>query len=617
MTNIIPPYITILLPFLTGILWIFSSRLSSKIKSRLSLFTLITAMIAGFSLFYADTAAVFSLNWQPQAGEMSLVLERSSLILVLLAEIAFTIVWVMRKKQMRASSPSQIGLAFISLTAVSIALTTNHFLMRFAALEFTGLCVVGTMLINSQGKKPDWNKVRNIFLNFRVGDLALLAAILAMQVESGTFLISQNLTAAQEASVPIQIITTAGLMTAVWVKLSLWPLGWWAEAASHLPDFLHIWYVDILLPILGAYLLYRTSPLLQVIHHFPDWIITLGMLAALARLFLTNLNQQKLAHTHLVSIFSTICLVILAIGSEQNVVWAFMIYWLIARMIFSFYTLKHEHSPPLQTSKSSIIFNTSTYFLHIFSLFALIQISLINKSHLLFSIVLWTIWWLITIRYVKLPITKKNKVSVNYVLSGMLAAGLATGILSLGIHFLTFTIKGHAIWILNFSFTFMDLLEYLLAGLISAFILDKFLGPQIGKTRDAILEFFQSLRLNRLAPGQSQAIEYLDPLDQTVHIFSVFQSAASFVYKTFEQNGIQRIASLLQKLFTFLFNQIERLTSVEIWKSTLKTIIDASRGMQRWHAGLLRINLFWFLLFIFILMFILFNQNPVFINPTG
>ena len=636
MKTLFSPLVLILPLFISGLVWIGVPLLTRKIKSGFSWAALAILFFSGLNIFLNDRSIESHFSWQPLTGVMGVVFERSSLVLVLLAGLALMIVFrfLQKARQDQEISSTQIGLTFISLSVAIPALTTDHFLLRFAALEFSGLCVVATMLANNPTENSSWKKVMAIFLNFRVGDLALLAAILVMHVQSGTFLIDQSLIAAQSASLPVQLIASTGLMTAVWVKLSIWPLGWWAEAASHLPSCLRTWYVDLLLPILGAYLLYRAAPLLQVIHHLPDWIITLGILAAMVKILLSNLDHYQHVRSRLIQILSTVCLIAIAISSGQSILWAFMLYWLIARMIFSFCTIKHEHSPPRQTRKSVILNNASSFTLHAFSLLALIQISLSDQIHFIFSLFLWSFWWLLAIQDLRAVLVLKDlrqdKLDVRHKqpdiitsLLGALAALLFTSTLTIGVYWLINVVKGHGIWLfsypdkINQQFGIFNLLAVNGLAIVLAWLFLKGALPRVDSIKMTLTSFTKSLHIRSLRIPARVGKSSLDPLDQSSRFFSLVQKAATSIYQTLEQNSVDRITYWLQKIFTFLFEKIEKFTSVELWQNILQKTIDASLGMQRWHSGLLRLNLFWFLLFILILMIILHYQNPIFLLPTG
>ena len=86
-------------------------------------------------------------------------------------------------------------------------------------------------------------------------------------------------------------------------------------------------------------------------------------------------------------------------------------------------------------------------------------------------------------------------------------------------------------------------------------------------------------------------------------------SSATYIYENFELGSVEKLVKGIQKVFHFLFNKVEKFTSAYLWMHTLNAVRDSSHKVQRMHAGLLRVNLVWLLLFIIILVFIAVNPN--------
>lgn len=619
----------IIFPILLGCVFFFFQKSRRKIKKLLpSFISILCFYSAVITIFFSETPFSTSFSWHPAAGNMGMIFERSPLVLIILISIALFFVVLHDRRHPQMSSSIQTSLMLFSYSFALTALVADHFMLRFVALEFVGLCVVGSVLASPPNSTSNWNNVRNILLNFKFGDLCFLVAIFLMQANSGTFNISQNLELATELSQPNQAIITTCLLAVVWVKLSIWPLDWWVKALSNLPSFLRTWYADLLLPVLGVYLLYRSSPLLNANTNLATFFVILALCAVLIKLLVFKFNKRTLPHQQLIQIFTSICLIPLAALGMQSLLWAFVIFWFIARTAFSTYTLRHEHSPPVSSTCSSSFNFASLFFLHAFSFLALLHTTHSNFLPNLVLIALWTIWWLLFIQNLNQIFVKernlagetfleKNKKALGLTTASLILAVMGTCIAVLVVYILSFYTKGKGIWITAIFIDSNSSLTSAAYGLIPALLLYYPLSLHTEKTRNYLGRLVRPIRVKNPLVWFFRNGQMKDPLNQFPLFSSLFMSAASFLYKTIEQNSIDQIVSIFQKIFSFLFNQIEKLISKELWENTLKTIVNSSRKLQALHPGFLRLNQFWFLLFIIILVLVIFNQSIIYIFPSG
>ena len=86
-------------------------------------------------------------------------------------------------------------------------------------------------------------------------------------------------------------------------------------------------------------------------------------------------------------------------------------------------------------------------------------------------------------------------------------------------------------------------------------------------------------------------------------------TSATYIYENIEHGSIEKLIKGIQKVFTFLFNKVEKFTSADLWLHALRSVIDSSHRVQRMHPGLLRVNLVWLLLFIVVLVLIVVSPN--------
>lgn len=619
MANITPSLL-ILLPILLGLLWIWHPRFIKSWLPGLSVAAFSINLIILCIALLSNTVLQVSVSWQPKAGVMGITLDSSSLLLIFLLSLAFYIAFVTRIRSMRDSIPIQIGLSFFSWSTATIALTADHFLLRYVALEFTGLCLVGTMLDSQLHSESKWINLRTLFLNFRLGDLAFLVAILLMYSKLGTFQINDSLESTLNSPAEIRIITTVGLLSAVWVKMQIWPLDLWKTAISKLASRLQTWYSDILMPVLGIYLLYRTSPLIQSSELLSSSTNIAIIFASVIKILRPNGKTSLFHYNERVQFFSSISLIAMATLGQKSILWAYLIYWLINKVLFAIGTIKHEHSPP----KANSGFNLSNSFYCsselVFSLFAIFQISQVNYSFSPLYIPLWIFWWMLMIQYFQnysyvdrqgsqKSLSKIVYKKLLYPLGVLFGSIVTAGIISFFIDWISIVIKGYGASILPGEFVSGSTAILIFLGLVLALFLTHSI---VNKTDNYFARISKriELRFQHILPTPkvTQTTKY-DPLDQTQRFTELLIASIDRLYRAIEQNSVDKLNSIFKKSFVFLFDKVEQLTSVELWKNTLRTVIKSSRGIQQWHPGLLRLNMLWFLLFIFILFLVLINSG--------
>jgi len=618
----------VILPISLGAIFILFSRLSNS-PTPLHLFILnIGVMIAAtLAASFSTSPLRFCFTWQPSAGEMCVSLEKSSLLLILLTSISLLLMIAIYYRQAPKISSQQLGLILISISAANIAFLTEHFLLRYAALEGVGLCIVSASLALSPSGRRAWNNTKLTFLNFRLGDIGLLAAILLFYAHSGTFNISQNFNLAAELPITIRIVLTAGLLSAVWVKMAIWPLDFWADLCSFLPSIMRTWLVDLLMPSLGAYLLYRTSPLLLSNSSISIWVVFIVCISALTKTFFTTTNKQDMSLNRSPLVFSSVCLVVLAALGDQKTLWAFMIFWMFTRLVFLLVSLRQDTRPvPQKTQYLSQYFAAQLLLLG-FSMFALWQAALPASISPILIVVLWTTWWMHLIRILRFNFFTKNiaqkrktRELLRLIFSSLSLAGIIAAALFVIVFILSLLVKGKGIWIIpnRTYFRFFPLISfYFWSSLVLAAFGSVFL---VNKTVDFMklakkLKNFLSLR--KLFPPIKKTDSSSDPLDLTRSISSLFLNIGTFLYKTIEQGSIEKLVKGIQKVFSFLFNKVEKFTSADLWVHALRSVIDSSQKVQRMHPGLLRVNLVWLLLFIIVLVLIAVSPNISSILSTG
>lgn len=637
----------IILPINLGAIFIlFSRRLCSPMPLYLFILNMLAMIASALTVFFSISTLRLCLTWQPSAGEMCLLFENTSLLLVLLICISLLLAVVIHHRQTSVFSSQQLGMALISISAANTAFLTEHFLLRYAALEAVGLCVVGASLSPPRSSKRTWESTKLVFLNLRLGDIGFLAAIFLLYSNSDTFHISENFNLAAQLPLVIRVALTIGLMSAVWTKMAIWPSDFWADNCSSMPPLMRTWLVNLLMPSLGAYLLYRTSPLLLSDNGISRWVVFIGCVAALAKVFFISTNNQYVILNRNSLVYSSVCLVLLAALGDQNILWAFLIFWMFTRLVFLLVSLWQELAPVPQKPQYFSLYLASHLLLLGFSLLALWQAALPTSISPVLITVLWTLWWMQLIRIAKFSFSVKNtaqkrtkkenfKEFLRSTFIGLSLAGVCAAAFTGIIFLLSLLVKGNGIWIipnrpyfpyfpllsLNFWFSLM------LAVFVIFFLTDnpakfkkyaKILTNSIGlRKRPSLaketgsnpesLDFSATVSSFFLSVGTYvyKTIEH----GSTSYISKFFMATATYIYENIEHGSIEKLVKVIQKVFDFLFNKVEKFTSADLWVRTLRSVVDSSHKMQRMHPGFLRINLVWLLLFIVVLVLIAVNPN--------
>ncbi|MCD6356153.1 MAG: hypothetical protein J7L66_02610 [Anaerolineaceae bacterium] len=637
----------LILPISLGVIFIlFSHRISSQRAFYLFILSMFAMISSTLGAFFSASPLRFCLTWQPSADKMCLNFDKSSLLVVLLISISLLLVIIIYSLQNLTSSSQHLGLTLISISTASVAFLTEHFLLRYAALEATGLCVVGASLVLSNAGRKTWDNTKLVFINFRLGDIGLLIAIFLFYAISGTFNISQNFNLTAQLPHTIRVVLSIGLLVAVWIKVAIWPLGFWADLCFSLPTAMRTWFVDLLMPSLGVYLLYRTSPLLLSSNIISGWVISIGCSVALIKVFFTPLNKDGVILNRSPLFFSSLCLVILASVADKNIVWAFMVFWMLTRLVFLLISLKQDLESAPQKEKVPLLYFASQLLLLGFSLIVLWQASLLKSVSPVFMAVLWTAWWIQLIHIMKFNYYLKNttqtrtrkvkiKEFLQNVLIGLSLAGIYITTLSATIFLLSSWVKREGIWIIPsriyspyfpfFSLNFWGSLIlaifviFFLAGspaklmkyakiLVNSFLLRK--QPSLGKetsSKSDPLDLTTSVSSSLMASG---TYIYKTFVQRSTSNFSkYFMNGATYIYKNIEHGSIEKLVKGIQKVLNLLFTKVEKFTSIDLWLRAIRSVIDSSHQVQRMHSGFLRVNMVWLLIFIAILVLIAVNPN--------
>ena len=611
MMNNVMSLSSILVPFFAGlILLIFLRGEDRHMQLILSVVALaISMLMTVFTIMMHAPPATFCIAWLASAGQMCITFSPSSLVLVLVSSLplAFFLLLIHKNKH----SLNHFGLALVAYSAMQIALSSDHFMLRYVALEFVGLCITSAALLFSSPVKKRWAHTKQVFLNLRIGDLALLVAIFLMYTISRTFNITDNFIDAITAESYIQIILSVCLLIAVWVKLAVWPLDQWRSATASIKSDVLKWMFDVIAPLLGIYLLYRSVPLLAL--NQPAIFLPVLAFAIIAQMITLVVDIRKAAIHNRQPPASQLASIILVLSSfwvSQKTFWAFMLLWILLKVFHLFYNQIIIRGRLNGTETISLVMMRSFIPLG-FSFLVLWVLSASSPLPATVSIALWSMWGLQSCFFVKdwmrslrlsaaengtgsvvnasiQMLVQSIKVSLILITGVIVADLIAELVRGGGYRLATTGINLSSLPVFSILFWFALVIGWIFSLLIERIASFHLPFNRLKRSLDAID------RHSRAVTDRGDS----DPLDFYEKFSHFFQKSASFIYQHFEKESAEKIGEALKRFFGFLFKTIEGFSSGELWERALQTVVTSSQNLQQMHHGLLRFNLLWLLVFI-------------------
>ncbi len=601
-------FLTILLPLLGGLVLLLFLRgedhqrqvIFSSVILALSLSTTV------FTVMMHPPPAAFCISWLASAGSMCVTFERSSLILIFLSSLPLLLIFIAGKNTI--SSAVEFGLLLIAFSMLQVALVSEHFMLRYVALEFVGLCITAAALLLTFPKENRWNNTKQVFINLRIGDLALLVAIFLMFNLSNSFDISRNFADALQGASDIRIILSACLLVAVWVKMAVWPLNQWRNATMTVRRGTRAWLLDMCAPMLGAYLLYRSVPLLGIQQRTLFSLVLAIAYFAIISFVVRDPQPDSQQHTQRSAFqWTSICLLLAGFWIGQPGVWTFMLLWLFLRFVYLVWLEIHSRTGSLSTQRIDIeaIHSVLTGG---FSFLLLWRVSAHTEVPFIASVILWSMWCTHLISNAK-DLTRQfqslgtdestimqpkriftiSLVGIAILVTGIALAGhLARIVKGSGYTLLTDTMQLPLLPFLHQSFW----IGLLVGGLVLL------LSRQLVRLK-AVLTLVQQrfpsvgVKSEKLTENGSS-----DPLDFYEKAKQIFQKSAEFIYQRFEKESAEKMGEGLNGVFKFLFQTVEGFTSGNLWNRTLEAVLRSSRNLQQMHHGILRFNMILLLAFI-------------------
>lgn len=278
----------------------------------------LTASCALALLFHAGNGRTIGVTWLPGTGRMGLATGVSTLYIVLATTWA-AFITLGTTSPTTGPRPLCGATTLLALGAANVAFLADHFLARYVALEVVALCVSLAPL--AEMKSPAATHLAwRTYLLLRAGDAGMLAAVLLLNDASGTLHIDPALEAGTALGGAQLDRIAAGFALAAWVKLGGWPFHLWSRAGRGLSLASQGWLYATLVPNLGAYLLYRVTPLLAVAGLLRTPLLWLGAGgAALAALVALARADPRTAMVHVGAAQGGLALLAAATGVKSAV----------------------------------------------------------------------------------------------------------------------------------------------------------------------------------------------------------------------------------------------------------------------------------------------------------
>jgi NADH-quinone oxidoreductase subunit L len=260
------------------------------------LFGLASSVIAFFLLGGTPAGAPITLDILPGFFRSGLLLDPLSLLPALIATWIGFLVLIYSLGYMKGEENLARYYALVLLFIggmVGMALADN-FLALFFFWEVMGVC--SYQLIAFFYKDPKAAAAgAKAFLTTKIGDIGLLAAIIILAVNSGSFSFSVNFGAAAGLALPVLGLVAFGFILGAVGKSAQFPLHVWLPDAMEAPTTISALIHAATMVNAGVYLLARVSPVLALV----PWSLTLvqwigaitALLGALLAAFSNDLKR--------------------------------------------------------------------------------------------------------------------------------------------------------------------------------------------------------------------------------------------------------------------------------------------------------------------------------------
>ena len=316
------------LPLVAGVLMAVAWRyLRPQTARRIVVVATGLTVLCAVPLLFVEAGPAVTVEWLPGTGRMGVSTGPSGLYVVLVTTLGGFLVLLGAAPLGICFGPLSGAIMLLALAGANAAFLADHFLARYVGLEIVALCVALAPLVEVRdraGTRLAWSS----YLLLRVGDAGLLVAILILADLGGTLSIDPALeralssmegtgSALNEARVGWMV---AGFVLAAWVKMGGWPFHLWGRPGRRFSLASQVWLYATVVPNLGAYLLYRVTPLLALAGPLQRATLWLGAGgAALAALLALTQTNPRAALVYIGAAQSGLALFVAAAGVRPAV----------------------------------------------------------------------------------------------------------------------------------------------------------------------------------------------------------------------------------------------------------------------------------------------------------
>lgn len=325
--------ITLILVFVIPMLMVILTLISNKVHHKWICLSGIGLVLVGLIVLgmggEVDIATAWAFMGEPITFSIS-----STAVLLFAGVLVVLGLLILYKTQGddEAMTRYQWSMLNLALSFGFIAFISGQFMIRYIALDIVGLLAALTVL-SSFSAALGLKHFIVIFQILRLGDLGLLASILLINHMTGTLEISQMIAAAVEMPADALTWVFFGFVLALLIKLAIWPFGVWLKRARQSAPYVSFWTSGVLLPVLGAYLLYRIVPIINSAVIFQNLTLVSALALALLNILLTALQAVKFDRfSHVGSLMSCFMFAAAASGGGSYL-WFYLLGFILHRWL--------------------------------------------------------------------------------------------------------------------------------------------------------------------------------------------------------------------------------------------------------------------------------------------
>jgi NADH:ubiquinone oxidoreductase subunit 5 (subunit L)/multisubunit Na+/H+ antiporter MnhA subunit len=574
----------------------------------------LTALCALGLLRYGEAGMAIAVEWFPGTGPMRLTAGATALYAVLVTTWGAFLVLLGTASHSLERRPLSGAVTLLALAATNAAFLADHFLGRYAALEIVALCVALLLLVEMQppqGIRPVWST----YLFLRLGDAGLLTAILMLMDASGTLSIGRALQAGGGLD-PVRLgWIVSGFILAAWIKLGGWPFHLWSQPGRRLALSSQAWLYATVMPNLGAYLLYRVTPLLALAGPLQTAVLWMGAGgAALSALVALTHADVRSALVYLGGVLGGLALFVSAAGVKPAV-WLGLLAVTPQRLLLFLAADTAQRSISVSRRRvAACLFGIGGLVLAAFGLLttywarqagAPLDALLVAEA----AVALTGVWAARAAWRLSRPLSRVARgpaihwtqwMTVGLLGSGVLASGLAFGPLA---RHLAATSR----MVLPAVATLPGLLRYAVSA------------PALLVVMVLVLAVWQLQRRSRLGPFVSaQPVEEVYDLEEglarAAHVLQAVVEVgiaeqivalavravvegARVTYRVGEHKGLEGLLRSSVRVVVdgahITYRSVEQASLEGLLRRATGSVLALGRGLQRWHTGRLRRNLLW------------------------